>query len=407
MQIRLLFSAFLSYFFSFSLLCGQTTILNWDASVFTSTSAIWQSGSCTPNTGSSACRPHPWYPSQTSSSITLLSPLTFSGPRGTQPPANSCWGGSLTGSVADPSINWNGKAFSFKFLVNDSYVKLKALETNLRRSNTGPNQLEVYYRLNNGASILLGTRTGISTSTTLTSFVINFTLASHPDLRNLTTGDEIEFIFITGAGPSNSTFYFGSPNAINLTIEDTPLPVQLSSFTSHCNNNEQLILWETASEINNDYFLIEKSIDALHFDFLQKIDGQGNSNESVRYEVKDYQSNRNMYYRLSQFDYDGKSTIYPIIYSENCELLNETIQIISVQNTSIVVEWQAKEQHKAFIRMMDINGKCIHSFERTIYEGSQILYLPTPELSNSMYFLQIATDRNLVRSLKFIPASNF
>lgn len=407
MKIR--FTVFLHILFCFPnvLLFAQTTILNWDASIFPSNSATWQSGSCTPNTGSSSCRPHPWYPSQVGTPITLLAPLTFSGPRGTQAPANSCWGGSLTGSTADNNINWSGKEFSLKFGVIDSYVKLKTLMVNLRRSNSGPDQLDVYYSLNNGTRTHIGTLSGISTNSTLTSYTINFTLASHPDLRNLTTGDEVEFIFITGLGVSNGNFYFGGPNAINLTIEDTPLPVQLVNFSSICDNDIRLIRWETAAEINNDYFLIEKSEDAAHFDFLQKINGQGNSNEPVRYEVKDIHSKRNMYYRLSQFDYDGKATVYPLVYSEHCELLNENIQVLSVQNTSVSFEWQAREQHNALIRIIDINGKCISTFEKTIYEGTQIIYLPTPELINSVYFLQIVTDKNWIKSLKFIPAGNF
>src|SRR5690606_7989837 len=122
---------------------------------------------------------------------------------------------------------------------------------------------------------------------------------------------------------------------------------------------------------------------------------------------KDIHSKRNMYYRLSQFDYDGKATVYPLVYSEHCELLNENIQVLSVQNTSVSFEWQAREQHNALIRIIDINGKCISTFEKTIYEGTQIIYLPTPELINSVYFLQIVTDKNWIKSLKFIPAGNF
>ncbi len=118
---------------------------------------------------------------------------------------------------------------------------------------------------------------------------------------------------ITGGVPGNVTsntitgfspFTFGSLSGfIN------PLPITLIDFKGQLNKqNEVELSWKTATEINNQYFTIERSADGINFEYFQKVAGAGNSNDLKSYAIKDVAPYRGLnYYRLKQTDYNGKN----------------------------------------------------------------------------------------------------
>ena len=84
------------------------------------------------------------------------------------------------------------------------------------------------------------------------------------------------------------------------------LPVELSRFETHKNGRTVDIEWTCFSEINNDYFFIEKSDDGENWTMLEQVKGQGNSNEITTYLLHDKNPFYGLnYYRLSQVDFDG------------------------------------------------------------------------------------------------------
>lgn len=89
--------------------------------------------------------------------------------------------------------------------------------------------------------------------------------------------------------------------------QDAPLPIELISFNAKAlKNKEVLCSWVTASEINNDYFTLERSIDNYNFEFTTQIDGAGNSSALHNYSFSDKNPYDGIsYYRLKQTDFDG------------------------------------------------------------------------------------------------------
>ncbi|MBD3750054.1 MAG: T9SS type A sorting domain-containing protein [Sphingobacteriales bacterium] len=87
----------------------------------------------------------------------------------------------------------------------------------------------------------------------------------------------------------------------------TTLPVKLSKFTAKADGNFASLYWETQSEINNDKFLIEKSLDGKEFMSIGEVDGKGNSTTINTYTFRDKSPAAGAnYYRLKQIDFDGK-----------------------------------------------------------------------------------------------------
>ena len=90
-----------------------------------------------------------------------------------------------------------------------------------------------------------------------------------------------------------------------------PLPVELLNFSVKPLNGNVLCEWTTLSEINNDYFMIEKSRDGLEWTHVMKVSGNGNSSQAIHYQSEDLNPwSGNSYYRLIQVDYDGTTTVY-------------------------------------------------------------------------------------------------
>lgn len=114
------------------------------------------------------------------------------------------------------------------------------------------------------------------------------------------------------------------------------LPIELVYFKAHEFGGGVRFEWETASELNNDFFTIEFSIDAVEFAELTIIEGAGTSTEPQNYRYTDFSSHTGIiYYRLKQTDYDGNfsySETVPVVFAEHHEARTEDIKFVVYPN---------------------------------------------------------------------------
>ena len=93
-----------------------------------------------------------------------------------------------------------------------------------------------------------------------------------------------------------------------------PLPIELISFQAHPRDNSVQLKWETASEVDNDYMIVEKSLSGFDFKEIGRIKGAGTSFAVSNYSFEDSSPvNAMNYYRLKQVDYDGTSEYSKVI----------------------------------------------------------------------------------------------
>ena len=115
----------------------------------------------------------------------------------------------------------------------------------------------------------------------------------------------------------------------------TPLPIELLSFDVTNAKDKIMLNWATASETNNDFFQVERSLDGLHWNVLDTVKGAGDSKELISYEYADLlpYHGRN-YYRLKQVDFDGKfeySSVKSVVFDYSSTLFpNPTTGIVNV-----------------------------------------------------------------------------
>ncbi len=95
-----------------------------------------------------------------------------------------------------------------------------------------------------------------------------------------------------------------------INTSQTPLPIELVSFNAEAVSTHTVELnWETAVEINNDYFTVERSSDGINWNAISVVSGAGNSQESQFYNETDRTAPDGLsYYRLKQTDFNDAST---------------------------------------------------------------------------------------------------
>lgn len=123
------------------------------------------------------------------------------------------------------------------------------------------------------------------------------------------------------------TLNWNFTNGATLNCTPIPLPVDFAYFKGERTTRMNLLSWITATELNNDYFILERSWDGVNWEKIAVMNGAGTSTTPVSYNFEDYdfELNRINYYRLTQVDNDGKHTVAPQIAAIDNHLNQKTI----------------------------------------------------------------------------------
>jgi hypothetical protein len=110
----------------------------------------------------------------------------------------------------------------------------------------------------------------------------------------------------------------GGTSGLNTSGFNGTLPIELAFFKAEMQNVGVIINWQTITEINNDYFTIERSIDGKKFRQIGLIPGNGNSERRINYKFIDRHPFQGLsYYRLIQTDFDGTTEAFQVIAVDN------------------------------------------------------------------------------------------
>jgi Secretion system C-terminal sorting domain len=166
------------------------------------------------------------------------------------------------------------------------------------------------------------------------------------------------------------------------------LPVQLLSFSATCVENNAEIKWQTLSEINNEFFKISKSKDAINWDLLNVSAGANYSNQPLSYKIIDdrpYEGTS--YYRLSQKDFNGDETYFEPV-SFNCEEIENEFQIFP-NPTMDYITISSKSEKIVRLIIYTINGQKM--FESSLSYDSEI-NIDVRHLNRGIYSVQLLSD---------------
>lgn len=174
------------------------------------------------------------------------------------------------------------------------------------------------------------------------------------------------------------------------------LPVALLSFTATAIDNTYIRLdWKTATEINNEGFNIERSLDGTTFETIGWLSGAGNSTQMQTYRHDDYEVSSGIYYyRLKQIDYDGAFEYSPItsarlMRTQDIPVTSTRIRPNPAQD-KLYIDIKTSQETEVTIYIYDITGAVVREIPRTeIINESTTFYVGTRHLFSGVYFVRL------------------
>jgi hypothetical protein len=171
----------------------------------------------------------------------------------------------------------------------------------------------------------------------------------------------------------------------------TVLPVTLINYTAVLfDNNKIAIKWATATEVNNDYFLLEKSSNGRTFTSFLKVLPTSNPTTKNDYQVIDNTPLNGLnYYRLTQVDKDGKQVIYGI---KSIYILNNNTGIAIYPNplkgTAFNITLGSTLTTKIPIKLVNMVGEIV--FQSAIVpQGNNLKVVLPNKPSCGIYILKV------------------
>ncbi len=220
-------------------------------------------------------------------------------------------------------------------------------------------------------------------------------------VTGLNAGTEYTFTVSAHDGVLNNSA--NSDPMTQTTSGSAPLPIELVDFYALKNDNGIELIWKTASEINNDYFTIERASSMLDFEILGTVKGAGSSESLLDYKFNDDDPLSNNYYRLKQTDFDGKyeySKVIQVVFEKENEWIvypNPT----AVNNVNLLVR-NNKGKTSINVKIIDLYGKLVYNQNLEAEAQSTFSYqLGLPQgMSAGIYNLILKeSDRTVNRKL--------
>jgi len=173
----------------------------------------------------------------------------------------------------------------------------------------------------------------------------------------------------------------------------TPLPVKLTQFDIDCKKETPQLTWTTTSEINNDYFTIERSTDAINFKAIGTVNGNGNNNTTINYSwADDNPINGTVYYRLKQTDFNGLFE-YNGVRTITCEQSADINIYPNPFENSFTVQISESTTYPVTIEVLDCLGRNVHA--QTIESGATEITL-NDQLPTGTYFVKVISETTQV-----------
>jgi len=188
-----------------------------------------------------------------------------------------------------------------------------------------------------------------------------------------------------------------------LIIQEWVLPITLETFEAYVAENDVTLNWVTGTEINNDFFTLEHSMDGSHFEAIGTIAGNGTTTDAHQYSFlhEDLFAGTH-YYRLVQNDYNGLQHFSNVITARiSAGFAHTSVSpnpVFDVMQVSLV---QSAAQ-EGTIYIMNLQGQVIMQQDVSLKTGQQVITLNTGDLDAGTYLMQLMGNNGESTSLRFV-----
>jgi hypothetical protein len=207
----------------------------------------------------------------------------------------------------------------------------------------------------------------------------------------------VEFSGLTSFSGGGGGFGFS-------TWENVALPVEMLSFTGQDFEDYNQLFWSTASEINNEYFVIERSANGENFAEVGRVQGAGNSTQTLHYTLKDYNFSPTTYYRLKQVDFDGTATYHNVVVVQRKDFYGKLSLTVfpNPTNGELTIRAQTLNEGEYEIRVVNTLGMLVHQERTYLAEGVNDYTVDFGHLAKGIYSIEVnsTNERKVIRFVK-------
>jgi hypothetical protein len=165
------------------------------------------------------------------------------------------------------------------------------------------------------------------------------------------------------------------------------LPVSFTGFTGRINENKAELTWTTADAQNNRYFIIERSVDGLHFDSVAQVPGYVNTFSEIN-------NNANTYYRIRQVDLNGSFTLSSVVLLKNVAGSTALTVYPSMATTTLHYSITANQHKEAMLQVFSMAGNPVINRKVNMAQGVNQQTLDISHLANGAYYLRLSVPEN-------------
>ncbi|RSK50765.1 T9SS type A sorting domain-containing protein [Hymenobacter rigui] len=192
-----------------------------------------------------------------------------------------------------------------------------------------------------------------------------------------------------------TTDVYGGTNTqpVTFTIGMAPLPVTLVSFTVKAVAADAQLSWRTAQEVNNDHFVVERSLNGQEFEAVQQVKGQGTTSTATAYTFTDAGIGRKasgtVYYRLRQVDADGTfslSTVQTVAFASTVRAEVNVYPNPATNQTDTFLDLTELPTGQYTVTITDMAGRTVRSVAGA---GGTRQNLEVVDLPQGTYLVQV------------------
>lgn len=178
-----------------------------------------------------------------------------------------------------------------------------------------------------------------------------------------------------------------------------PLPVELLSFEARPAGSVVQLNWVTASELNNDYFSVERSRNGIEFTEIIQVDGAGTSSQVHSYTTVDANPYTGVsYYRLRQTDFDGQTSYSQIRKVSMNKDLPVTIYPNPVISNVINIATTTESEEVNTVTIYDVTGKIVEYHNRTSSTETPLQVINLGQkIHQGTYLVEVTTTAGVYR----------
>lgn len=183
--------------------------------------------------------------------------------------------------------------------------------------------------------------------------------------------------------------YLNDTRCLDVICQPNNLPVEWASFDVQYNGNASTLNWRTISEVNNNFFMVERSIDGVVFESLDRIESVGPGydytyNDNTVNEL----STKSVFYRVRQVDFDGSSATSNQL-ELNLDDGNSTVDVFyDVMSDGIKVFYQTDLDRSLTCTIYDMGGRAVQETIQNQVTGS-IQQISVAQLPAGVYILHL------------------